>query len=82
MIGTVEVTVRDNGTGHGTNTKEGFGLRAMRERVTALSGSFLISSNGENGTSLRVKLPATIDNRLQTVAKATEPERLTIPPGA
>jgi two-component system sensor histidine kinase UhpB len=64
----VEVRVQDNGTGRAENAKEGFGLRAMRERVTALSGSFSISSDTKNGTKLHVKLPAVVDNRVPLVS--------------
>lgn len=59
--GNVEITISDNGTGRPTNSKEGFGLRAMRERVTALSGCITILPRDDAGTSLQVILPATLD---------------------
>lgn len=59
--GTIEIQISDNGTGHASNSQEGFGLRAMRERVTALAGRFAISPNGGSGTSLHVSLPAKLD---------------------
>lgn len=59
--GNVEIRISDNGTGRAKDSKEGFGLSAMRERVTALSGSITIEPNDEAGTSLRVKLPAKLD---------------------
>jgi two-component system sensor histidine kinase UhpB len=58
--GNVEIRIGDNGSGRPKDSKEGFGLRAMRERVTALSGCITISSNDDAGTSLHVTLPATL----------------------
>lgn len=70
----VEVRVQDNGTGHIKNSKEGFGLKAMRERVTALSGFFSISSDVRDGTNLHVKLPAVFADRpLSTSASHADP---------
>ncbi len=54
----VEVTVRDNGRGLRVSTSDGFGLRAMRERVSALSGSFVLSAQRAGGTTICVNIPA------------------------
>ncbi len=53
----VEVVVRDNGRGRAEPPRDGFGLRAMRERVSALSGTLSLSSQKTAGTELRVQLP-------------------------
>ena len=50
------VSVLDNGKGRG-ETHEGFGLKAMRERITALSGQIAISTSLDGGTALRASLP-------------------------
>lgn len=73
--GTVEISISDNGIGRPRNSKEGFGLRAMRERVTALSGRFTISSDDETGTSLRAKLPAKLDTSPLPAQTATTQEQ-------
>ncbi|MBA2125330.1 hypothetical protein DLM45_03710 [Hyphomicrobium methylovorum] len=59
-VGVVEVSVRDNGHGRPEPSQDGFGLRAMRERVSALSGSFSFASVEGKGTDLSVTLPASL----------------------
>lgn len=54
--GAVNITIRDNGCGR-ADASEGFGLKAMRERVTAMSGSLTLASSREDGTELSVFLP-------------------------
>jgi two-component system sensor histidine kinase UhpB len=54
----VKVSVRDNGRGRADSSAEGFGLKGMRERVNALSGSFALSSTADGGTFLQIRLPA------------------------
>lgn len=56
----VHISVRDNGNGRMDATSEGFGLKAMRERVNALAGSLSISAHSDGGTELRVELPGTL----------------------
>ncbi|CAA2137938.1 HAMP domain-containing protein [Hyphomicrobium sp. ghe19] len=53
----VNVSVRDNGRGRKDSSSDGFGLKAMRERVSALAGSLSISLPSGGGTDLRVSLP-------------------------
>lgn len=53
----VTITVTDNGRGRASMAGSGFGLRAMRERVGALSGWLTVESSPENGTELSVTLP-------------------------
>jgi len=62
----VQISVQDNGTGRKDTSKDGFGLRAMRERVTALSGSLAILSENHTGTRLAAKLPAIFAQTPQT----------------
>ena len=52
----VNISIRDNGKGRADGS-EGFGLKAMRERVSAMSGSMAIESQREGGTALSVTLP-------------------------
>ncbi|MFT3731875.1 MAG: HAMP domain-containing protein [Hyphomicrobium sp.] len=54
--GNTKIIIRDNGRGF-ANTTDGFGLKAMRERIAALSGSFAIDSTAVDGTCLSVALP-------------------------
>ncbi|HML28667.1 MAG TPA: HAMP domain-containing protein [Hyphomicrobium sp.] len=53
----VEIVIRDNGQGRPHASSEGFGLKAMRERVCGMAGSLLIDSAGQSGTKLYVSLP-------------------------
>jgi len=54
---TVSVLIRDNGHGTAETVKDGFGLKAMRDRVSTLSGSVQISHPSAGGTELRIELP-------------------------
>lgn len=53
----VDILVEDNGNGRSDTAAPGFGLKAMRERVGALSGSLTINATPENGTKLQIVLP-------------------------
>lgn len=53
----VDIIVRDNGSGRSDATSAGFGLKAMRERVGALSGSLTINASPQSGTELHIILP-------------------------
>jgi two-component system sensor histidine kinase UhpB len=64
----VEIGVHDNGHGRPSTSTDGFGLRAMRERVTALSGSLSILSESGVGTNLNVRLPAMIQKSAEATA--------------
>ncbi len=57
--GTLEVEVRDHGTGFEppTHPTSG-GLANMRDRVTALGGRFVVESAVGRGSAVRVELPA------------------------
>ena len=63
--GLVNVVVEDNGKGRAGGFKEGFGLRAMRERVSALTGRMVLEPIAGDGTRLTVELPVRV---LQEVA--------------
>jgi signal transduction histidine kinase len=51
----VVLCVRDDGQGMGERSEEGFGLRGIRERASALGGSLELRNEG--GLSLRLTLP-------------------------
>ncbi len=55
--GRLNVTVRDNGTGIAGDSKPGFGLSGMSERVWALGGKMAMSNGQEGGVTLSVELP-------------------------
>lgn len=55
--GAVALAVHDDGVGLGRDTADGYGLRGMRERVTAYGGTVTITSQGR-GTTVTVELPA------------------------
>ncbi len=54
--GVLRVTVRDDGGGLAPDHGTGLGLSGMRERVEALSGTFLLD-NGAPGTVVRIMIP-------------------------
>src|SRR5688572_6094381 len=58
----VAVTVSDDGIGFNSspNIREGLGLVGMRERIEALDGTLLISSNPGAGTVIRVLIPLAV----------------------
>ena len=72
----VRLTVHDNG--QGGETKEGQGLAGMRERVTALGGTFAV--NGQSGTAITVSLPVIqIDDDVATADAGTGALEPTVP---
>lgn len=52
----LRITVSDNGRG-GADPELGTGLRGLRDRITALDGSFALSSPTGRGTRLTVEIP-------------------------
>ncbi|MFF0343006.1 sensor histidine kinase [Kribbella sp. NPDC004875] len=54
----VALDVRDDGTGFTPGTTEGFGLIAMRQRVTRLAGSFAVEAAPGAGTGISATVPA------------------------
>lgn len=56
--GVVRLEVADDGRGMEPTAVEGFGLRGMRERVTAGGGGLDVRSAAGEGTRVRVTLPA------------------------
>lgn len=54
----ITLSVRDNGAGLQPDMQAGFGLAAMRERVLAVGGTWSVSPNWPNGTSVSVSIPA------------------------
>jgi two-component system NarL family sensor kinase len=76
----VTLTVEDNGTGFDVarmqlDPRRGIGLRNLRERVAALSGTFEIVS-GAGGTRLAARLP------LPAAASVALPSEPAVPPAA
>jgi|CXWK01.1.fsa_nt_gi two-component system sensor histidine kinase UhpB len=56
----LRVCVRDDGGGIAAGSNAGFGLTGMRERITALGGSFNMSSEPkQKGVAITVELPMT-----------------------
>jgi two-component system, NarL family, sensor histidine kinase UhpB len=55
----IRIEIRDDGRGRSITSADGFGIKAMRERVNAMSGSLEIQSPSNGGTALRVFMPAT-----------------------
>jgi two-component system sensor histidine kinase UhpB len=56
----VILTISDNGVGiksSDTLKSNSFGLRGMRERVTALHGTFTVQQSDKQGTVITIKLP-------------------------
>jgi signal transduction histidine kinase len=54
----VHLEVKDDGKGFEVDEPaNGFGLRSMRERATALGGEFRLASSPGHGTEIRVMLP-------------------------
>jgi signal transduction histidine kinase len=53
----VEITVRDDGVG-GADPAGGSGLVGLRDRVAARDGTLEVHSAPGDGTSVRVRLPA------------------------
>lgn len=54
------LTISDNGVGiksSDTLKSNSFGLRGMRERVTALHGTFAVQQSNKQGTVITIKLP-------------------------
>lgn len=61
-------SIRDDGSGfeipHGPRAtrRDGLGLIAMRERVSAIGGNLQINSSPGNGTELSIRLPLEVDH--------------------
>lgn len=55
---TVELEIVDDGRGIAADAAEGFGLRGMRDRVTAGGGEVDVTSAAEGGTTVTVRVPA------------------------
>ncbi|MEQ1577938.1 MAG: ATP-binding protein [Hyphomicrobium sp.] len=72
----ISIAVRDNGEGFLDETQEGFGLKGMRERVSALGGALTIRRLTHGGTRLEAFVPVAtrkIDADVSTAVE-TEPE--------
>lgn len=67
--GQVSLTVTDNGRGlsreneQGAGFREGNGLKGMSERLALIDGSLTITDEGEQGTSLTVRIPLIVKER-------------------
>jgi two-component system sensor histidine kinase UhpB len=53
----IAIGVRDDGEGIAEEAADGFGLRGMRERVSALGGSLTVTSSDGVGTQLEAIIP-------------------------
>ncbi len=54
----LEVSVSDDGIGFNPiDTKSGFGLMGMRERIQGVGGTFNVTSSSEQGTCVSARLP-------------------------
>ena len=52
------LSIQDNGIGFDPNyNTTGFGLQSMAERTSALQGKFVIHSQGDRGTQIKVQIP-------------------------
>lgn len=61
--GEVQLTVRDDGIGFDVNaalTSQGLGLISMRERVSLVGGTILITSDPIHGTEVKVRVPVLV----------------------
>jgi signal transduction histidine kinase len=68
---TVELTVRDDGTGFNPSTStSGFGLAGIRERVGLLGGTVQITSSPDAGTAVTARFPAQRHRGENVVANA------------
>jgi signal transduction histidine kinase len=57
----IVLKISDNGVGiksSDTLKTNSFGLRGMRERVTALNGTFNVAESDKQGTVITIRLPA------------------------
>ncbi|WP_147534340.1 sensor histidine kinase [Bacillus marasmi] len=52
----IRLTVEDNGKGF-KNTKDGYGIQGMKERINALRGTFHIRSEAGMGTIVLIEIP-------------------------
>ena len=57
MEDVIVLDVRDDGTGFDGAPTGGFGLTALRQRVSALSGSVDVESSPGDGTAVSVAVP-------------------------
>jgi PAS domain S-box-containing protein len=55
----IELTVEDSGVGFDADAQEarGFGLTSMKERLKAIHGRLVVSSQSQRGTSIRARVP-------------------------
>jgi two-component system NarL family sensor kinase len=58
--GWLELTVKDQGKGHGRRTRNGVGISGMHERVEQLGGCLQIDSD-EEGTAVKATIPMEAD---------------------
>jgi signal transduction histidine kinase len=67
----VSITVQDHGKGFNPSTLaptlsgHHFGLQSVRERMTAMRGSFLVTSSVGKGTSVTVTIPLQLSPQLR-----------------
>jgi len=71
-LATLQLMIHDNGGGILPETKLGFGLTVMRERVAVLGGSCTIQSAPSHGATLRVVVPIADDRAAIEQVKQTD----------
>ena len=70
MPGEVELSVSDDGVGFDVDaatSSQGLGLISMRERVSLVNGTILITSKPMGGTQVTVRVPAVATNEANNV---------------
>lgn len=71
--GRLVISVRDDGSGIGTDTNPGVGLQSMRERTEELGGSLVISVGDRSGTEVVAYIPIH-DGRVEVMTQNGAPD--------
>lgn len=63
--GAIAISIRDDGDGVTDETEDGFGLRGMRDRVSALGGTIRLVRGESGGTSIEALIPSKLERRVE-----------------